>query len=71
MDWGNNGVIAIFLRNTVYVLPEDFMPLEIYQTESPQNYISSVKWMQQTNLLAIGMNSSNVINLILDITSRC
>ena len=42
MDWGNNNVIAIFLNNAVYVIPEDFVPLEIFTLDSDLNEISSV-----------------------------
>lgn len=42
MHWGNNNVLAIFLQNSVYVIPEDYLPLEIYTLESELNEISSV-----------------------------
>ena len=62
MDWGENGLLAVSLNQSVYLwncFSGDISNL--LTTEAPGNYICSVNWMNQGgNCLAIGMADNSL-----------
>lgn len=55
MDWGANNILAVALRSAVYLWNESTGKIEqLMEMDSADDYISSVSWIQQGNVLAIG-----------------
>jgi len=61
LDWGNNGVLAVCLGQSVY-LWNDGEIQQLLSTVEEDSYVCSVSWSARTNALAVGL-STNVVEL--------
>lgn len=53
LDWGSHGILAVSLANSVYLLKPQGDIVQL-MTISESSYISSVNWMPNSDILAIG-----------------
>lgn len=65
MDWGDNGILAVSLNQSVYLWNSYTQDIQLLLSTSTEgNYISSVSWMNKShaNCLAVGF-ANNTIQL--------
>jgi len=62
LDWNINNIISIALGTVVYLFDCTTSNINIlYDTNNPNNFITSVKWTNNGNHLGIGLNNGNVL----------
>ena len=61
LDWGQNGILAVSLANSVYLLLPNGQAVPLMALPNSSDYVGSVKWLEQTNILAIGTSDAQVI----------
>jgi cell division cycle protein 20 (cofactor of APC complex) len=55
LDWGKHNILAVALRGAVYLWNESTGKIQqLMEMPSPEDYISSVSWIEEGNILAIG-----------------
>ncbi|KAF4524758.1 hypothetical protein B566_EDAN016551 [Ephemera danica] len=61
LDWGKNNILGVALRNAVYLWNESTGNIQqLMEIQDSENYVSSVAWIQEGNILAIGDTTGTV-----------
>lgn len=58
LDYGENDMLAVCLAGSLYLLDSQQQTTNLMNLE--EGYISSVAWMQSSNIVAIGLSDSSV-----------
>ncbi len=60
MDWGTNGVLAVSLASSLYLLMENGESINLMNLPTEAEYLSSVSWMPGSQFIAVGVSDSTV-----------
>eukprot|EP00003_Mantamonas_plastica_P013672 TRINITY_DN2382_c0_g1_i1.p1 TRINITY_DN2382_c0_g1~~TRINITY_DN2382_c0_g1_i1.p1 ORF type:complete len:571 (+),score=138.23 TRINITY_DN2382_c0_g1_i1:80-1714(+) len=61
LDWNKDNILAVALGQTVYLWnPTDGTIESLCEMEESNNYVTSLRWIQEGNYLAVGTNDSQV-----------
>lgn len=61
LDWSPNNHLAVCLGSTVYVWSADSGDIvQLMQMEAPEDYVSSVSWVKEGHILAVGTSAAEV-----------
>ena len=62
VDWSSHGILAVALNSAVYLWNSESGDIEELMDLGDEDYVSSVSWVQEGGLLAIG-KSTGVVDL--------
>ena len=61
LDWSSNNHVAVALGSAVYIWNASAGDIvQLMSIEEPEQYVSSVKWIKEGNILAVGTSTGNV-----------
>ncbi len=62
LDWSSENVLAVCLAQTVYLWNSSTGEIQLlYETEDDNDIVTSVAWMKNSNLLAVGTSNKQVL----------
>ena len=61
LDWSANNHVAVALGSSVYIWNASSGSIDqLFTLEDPEEYVSSVSWIKEGNILAAGTSNGNV-----------